>query len=72
MKKLSVLFSVLAAILAVVMCVVVGINYRSMLYGANSAGYSAPPSAAFLYAIPYLAAILICVVLAVVFGKKGE
>ncbi len=35
-------------------------------------GYSAPASVAFLYAIPFVIAIMICVVLAVVIYRKGR
>lgn len=71
MKKLSVLFAVLAALLWGAMCTVVAWNYRDMLCGMEHCGFSAPPSVAFLFAIPFAVAIAVCVVLAVVFHKKS-
>ncbi len=72
MKKLSIIFAVLAVILSDVMCAVVAFNYCDMLWGAKYAGYSAPADVAFLYAIPFIIAILPCVVLAVVLRKKTK
>lgn len=71
MKKLSLLFSVLAVLLMNVMCAVVGFRYGQMIGGIRQ-GYSAPPSTAFLLAIPYALGILICVGLAVLFWKRGQ
>ncbi|MCD7772277.1 MAG: hypothetical protein LUH23_09385 [Oscillospiraceae bacterium] len=70
MKKLSVIFQVLAVILSDIMCAVVAYNYCAMRWGMEYAGYSAPPSTAFLYAVPYGIGIATCVGLAVVFKKK--
>lgn len=72
MKKLTVLFSILALILSHAMCVVVAFNYRSMLCGIEHAGFSAPASTAFLYAIPFIIGIIICAVLTCVFYKKSK
>ena len=72
MKKLTVLFSILALILSHTMCVVVAFNYRSMLCGIEHAGFSAPASTAFLYAIPFIIGIIICAVLTCVFYKKSK
>lgn len=72
MKKLSVCFLVLAVLLSDVMCAVVGYMYCDMIWGIKYAGYSAPVYVAFLYAIPFLAAIAVCAVLAVVFGRKAR
>ena len=72
MKKLTVLFSILALILSHAMCVVVAFNYRSMLCGIEHAGFSAPASTAFLYAIPFIIGIIICIVLAYVFYRRTK
>ena len=71
MKKLSVIFGLLAVLLSDVMCAVVAYNYCNLTLGAKYAGFSAPASAAFLLAIPYLAGIIICIILALVFRKKA-
>ena len=70
MKKLSYLFTALAIVLSDIMCFVVAYNYRDMLCGIEHAGYSAPASTAFLYAIPFVVGIIVCAVLAIRFRKK--
>lgn len=70
MKKVSCLFVGLAISLSDVMCAVVAFNYGKMLWGTENAGYSAPASTAFLWAIPFLIGIAICIIIAVVTQKK--
>lgn len=70
MKKLSTVFAWLAVLLSDIMCAVVAYNYRDILCGIEHAGYSAPASTAFLWAIPYLIGIVICVVMVISFRKK--
>ena len=70
MKKLSYLFTALAIVLSDIMCFVVAYNYRDMLCGIEHAGYSAPASTAFLYAIPFVVGIVVCAILAIKFRKK--
>ena len=70
MEKLSCLFTALAIVLSDIMCFVVAYNYRDMLCGIEHAGYSAPASTAFLYAIPFVVGIIVCAVLAIRFRKK--
>lgn len=70
MKGLGTLFRVLAILLANVMCGVVGFHYGKMVWGAENAGYSAPASTALLLGVPYFIAIVVCLALAYVFGKK--
>ncbi len=72
MKKLSVLFAALAVLLWGAMCAVVAWNYSTMLHGIEHHGYSAPASIAFLYAIPFVIGIAVCVVLAIVLHKKSK
>ena len=72
MKKISNIFIALVVILCSVMCAVVGYNYASMQWGIKYAGYSAPASVAFLYAIPYGIGIVVCVIVAVVLRKKRK
>ena len=64
------IFVVLAIIISHIMCVVVAYNYRDMLCGIQHAGYSAPASIAFITAIPYLVAIIACIILAVIIKRK--
>ena len=70
MKKISNIFIVLAIILSNVMCAVVGYNYATMQWGIKYAGFSAPASIAFLYAIPFVVGIVVCAILAIKFRKK--
>ena len=70
MKKLSYLFIVFAIVLSNIMCFVVAYTYRGMLCGIEHAGYSAPANIAFLYTIPFVAGIILCVSLAIKFRKK--
>lgn len=72
MKKLSYLFTALAILLSDIMCFVVAYNYRDMLCGIEHAGYSAPASITFLYAIPFVIGIIVCAVLAIRFHKKSK
>lgn len=71
MKKLSIIFGVLAVLLSDIMCAVVAYNYCNLLWGNQYAGYSAPTSTAFVYAIPYAIGIIVSVALAIVFRKKA-
>ncbi len=70
MKKLSVIFGALAVILSDITCAVVAYNYCAIRWGMEYAGYSALPSTAFLYAVPFGIGIAVCVVLAVVLRKQ--
>ena len=71
MKKLYIIFGVLAVLLSDIMCAVVAYNYCDLLWGGQYAGYSAPASTAFVYAIPFVIGIIVCVVLAIVFRRKA-
>lgn len=72
MKILSAVFWIPAVLLSNVMSAAAAYNYCDMLWGIKYAGCSAPASTAFLTAVPYAAGAVICVVLAVVFGRKAE
>ena len=70
MKILSNLFLVLAVLLSDVICAVVAYNYCNMVWGIKYAYFSAPASTAFLAAIPFIIAIVVCVVIALYFKKR--
>ena len=70
MKTISNLFLILAVLLSDVMCAVVAYNYCDMMWGIKYAGYSAQVSTAFLVAIPFAIAIVVCVVIALYFKKR--
>jgi len=71
-KIISRIFATAAILLSNVMCAVVAYSYCDMLYGGEFKGYSAPAWVAFFYAIPYAAAIILCVIVALVFNKKAK
>lgn len=71
MKKLSIGLWALAVLLSDAMCAVVAYNYCDLLWGAKYAGYSAPAGTAFLYAIPFVIGMIICIVLAIICEKKA-
>ena len=66
MKTISNLFLILAVLLSAV----IAYNYCDMMWGIKYAGYSAPVSTAFLVAIPFAIAIVVCVVIALYFKKR--
>lgn len=72
MKFLSYLFTALAILLSDIMCAVVAFNYRGMICGIEHTGFSAPANVAFLYAIPFAAAIIACVICAIFFRIKAK
>ena len=60
----------MAILLSDMMCAVVAFNYGKMLWGTEDAGYSAPAQTAFLWAIPFLIGIVICIIVAVIAYKR--
>lgn len=71
MKILSKVFVILAILLSDVMCAVVAYNYCDMVWGIKYACYSSPIWTAFLAAIPFAAAIVVCIVSALYLKKAG-
>ena len=72
MRKLHILFAAIAVLLSDIMCFVVAYNYRDMLCGIEHAGFSAPASTAFIYAVPFLIGSAVCVILSIRFYKKSK
>ena len=70
MKNIACLFIVIAIILSDIMCFIVAYNYRDALCSIEHKGFSAPAEIAFLYAIPFILGIFICIVFAIKFNKK--
>lgn len=69
LSKISI---VLAVLLSDMMCAVVGYQYCALWWGGRYAGWSAPPSTAFVYAIPFAAGIVCCVGFSRLFRKKAS
>ena len=68
-KILALFFGLLTVILLCAMCATVAFNYSQMVCAMNHCGASAPPSVAFLLAVPFLIGILISMALTIVFYK---
>ena len=71
MKKLSAVLWILAALLSDIMCAVTAYNYCDLQWGGKYAGYNAPASTAYIYAIPFALGIIVSIVLAIICGKKA-
>ena len=71
MKKLSFAFWIIAVLLSDWMCAAVAYHYCDLLWGGKYAGYSAPASTAFIYAIPFLIGIIASIAAAVICGRKA-
>ncbi len=69
MKKLSIVFFVSALLLSHTMCAAVAYDY---CYLKHVPFTSAPAWVAFLTAIPYAAAIAVCLVTAVILKRKAK
>ena len=71
MKTISNLFLILAVLLSDVMCAVVAYNYCNMEWEIKVGGTSAPVEMAYLYAIPFVIGIVLCLIGAFYFKKKS-
>lgn len=75
MKKYAILqylSAALAVLLSDIMCAAVAYNYCSLQWSARYEGASAPPSIAYLFAIPYLLGIILCTGSSWFFRKKAK
>lgn len=72
MRTLSNILFAIAILLSDVMCAHVAYLYRGMLCGIEHLGYSAPANTSFLFAIPYLVGIAVCVAAGIVLRKKAK
>ena len=69
-RTFRIVFLISSVLLSNAMCAVVAYNYCTIQWGSIYAGYSAPANSAFLYAIPYGAAIALCLLFASLFYRK--
>lgn len=72
MRLLYRLCSLIAVILSHIMCGVVAYNYCDMEWKIKVAGNSAPASIAYLYAIPFVIGIVLCIIGAFYFKNKSR
>lgn len=71
-KFLGSFFAFCTFVFSNVMCAVIAYNYCALEWGGEYAGYSAPPSTAFVLAIPWLLLILLSCLLSYYFFKKVQ
>jgi hypothetical protein len=71
-KILAIVFIVFAVILSDIMCSHVAFEYSNMLWGIKYEGYSAPAEVAFLLTIPYIAGIILSIILSYIFLRKSR
>lgn len=61
---------IIAYLFSYMMVTVVAFNYGYMYYAIKFDGASAPASISFIFAVPFIIAILVCIVLIKVINKK--
>lgn len=70
-KWIHKILMILALVLSHLMCIHVAAGYTDMEWGNRMSLYSGgPPALAFLYAIPYLLGIALCIILSRILRKK--
>lgn len=72
MKTISQLFLLIAVILSHIMCAVVAYNYSNMEWEIKVGRTSAPIEIAYLYAVPFVIGIVLCIIGAFYFKKKSR
>lgn len=72
MKRLSRFFYIIALISSYMMACVVSYNYGVMEMGIRYCGYSASASVSFFVGIPFAIAIIICLILGYIAGRKDK
>ena len=71
-KIVSQICIALAILLSDIMCAVVSYQYCTLQWGGRYEGWSAPPSVAFIYAVPFAAGIVVCIAISWLFHKKAS
>ena len=61
---------IIAYLFSYMMVTVVAFNYGYMYYAVKFDGASAPPSISFIFAVPFIVAILVCIILIKIINKK--
>ncbi|MDO7021209.1 hypothetical protein Q5M86_10535 [Brachyspira innocens] len=61
---------IIAYLFSYMMVTVVAFNYGYMFYAVKFDGASAPPSVSFIFAIPFIVAILVCIIIIRIIKKK--
>lgn len=71
-KNLSILFATVALIISHTMVAVVARNYANIICWSKHEGFSGNTSIAFILGIPYLIGLIVCIIFAVIFYRKGR
>ncbi|MEI0563139.1 hypothetical protein [Brachyspira pulli] len=61
---------IIAYLFSYMMVTVVAFNYGYMFYAVKFVGASAPPSISFIFAVPFIIAILVCILLIKIIKKR--
>lgn len=69
-EKIIKTIKIIAYIFSYMMVTVVAFNYGYMFYAIKFGGASASPNISFIFALPFIIAILVCVVLIKIINKK--
>ncbi|WP_297208526.1 hypothetical protein [uncultured Brachyspira sp.] len=69
-EKVIKIIKIIAYIFSYMMVTVVAFNYGYMYYAVKFDGASAPPSVSFIFAVPFIIAILVCVITIKVIKKR--
>ncbi len=72
MKRLSTSFFILAILISNIMSAFVAYKYCDFLWAEKYSATSAPATVAFLYLIPFIIVIGICITLSLIFLKKEK
>ncbi len=71
-KIIAIVFGVITEVLLCAMCSIVSYSYRNLICAMEHVGGSAPPSVAFLLAIPFGIGIAVSAVLCWIFYRKAK
>ena len=69
-KRIIKTIKIIAYLFSYMMVTVVAFNYGYMFYAVKFDGASAPPSISFIFAVPFIVAILVCIILIKIINKK--
>ena len=69
-EKVIKIIKIIAYLFSYMMVTVVAFNYGYMYYAVKFDGASAPPSVSFIFAVPFIIAILVCVITIKVIKKR--
>ena len=69
-ERIIKIIKLIAYLFSYMMVTVVAFNYGYMLYAVKFDGASAPPSVSFIFAIPFILAILVCIIIIKIIKKR--